>query len=75
MEETSSKVSTEAAVEEHRMQRISAHICVFGGGYVKAIRLLAEKRLPRSFNHPLYAFFLLFLFLVVTVTFSIPKMR
>ena len=42
MEETSSKGLTEATLKEHRMQRISAHICVHGGGYVEAI-CLAEK--------------------------------
>ena len=76
MEETSSKGLTEATLKEHRMQRISAHICVHGGGYVEAI-CLAEKKLPHSFTHPLYAFlfFFFFLFLVVTVTCSISKMQ
>ena len=62
MEETSSKGLTEATLKEHRMQRISANICVLGGGYVKAICLLAEKKLPHSFTHPLYAFFIFLLF-------------
>ena len=53
MEETSSKGLTEATLKEHRMQRISAHICALGGGYVEAISLLAEKKLPHSFAHPL----------------------
>ena len=57
MEETSSKGLTEATLKEHRMQRISAHICVLGKGYVEAICLCAEKKLPHSFTHPLYAFF------------------
>ena len=62
MEETSSKGLTEATLKEHRMQRISAHICVLGKGYVEAICLCAEKKLPHSFTHPLYAFFFLFSF-------------
>ena len=41
---TSSKGLTEATLKEHRMQWISAHICVLGGGYVEAICLLAEKK-------------------------------
>ena len=57
MEETLSKGLTEATLKEHRMQWISAHICVLGGGYIEAICLLAEKKLPHSFIHPLYAFF------------------
>lgn len=62
MEETSSKGLTEATLKEHRMQRISAHICVLGKGYVEAICLCAEKKLPHSFTHPLYAFFFFFFF-------------
>ena len=62
MEETSSKGLTEATLKEHRMQRISAHICVLGKGYVEAICLCAEKKLPHSFTHPLYAFFFSFFF-------------
>ena len=77
MEETSSQGLTEATLKEHGMQRISAHTCVHGGGYVEAIYLLAEKKLPHSFTHLLYTFlfFFFFLFLVVTVTCSISKMR
>lgn len=59
MEETSPKGLTEATLKEHRMQRISVHICVLGKGYVEAICLCAEKKLPYSFTHPLYAFFFL----------------
>ena len=63
MEETSSKGLTEATLKEHRMQLISAHICVFEGGYVEAICRPAEKKkLPHSFTHPLYAFLFLFFF-------------
>ena len=65
MEETSSKGLTEATLKEHRMQLISAHICVFEGGYVEAICLPAEKKkkkLPHSFTHPLYAFLFFFFF-------------
>ena len=62
IEETSSKVSTEAAVEEHRMQRISAHICVIGGGYVEAICLLAEENcLTVSLIRSSFCFFFLWL--------------
>ena len=43
MGETSSKGLTEATLKEHRIQRISAHICVLGKGYVEAICLCAEK--------------------------------
>lgn len=62
MEETSSKGLMEATLKEHRMQRISARICVLGKSYVEAICLCAEKKLPHSFTHPLYAFFFFFFF-------------
>ena len=74
MEETSSKGLTEATLKEHRMHRISAHICVLGGGYVKAICLLAEKQTAAQFHSSALLFFFFF-FLMVTVTCSIPKMR
>ena len=74
MEETSSKGLTEATLKEHRMHRISAHICVLEGGYVKAICLLAEKQAAAQFHSSALLFFF-FLFLMVTVTCSIPKMR
>ena len=70
MEETSSKGLTEATFKEHRMQRISAHICVLREGYVKAICLLAVKKLPHSFTHPLYAFLFFFFFVFLLFSFS-----
>ena len=57
MEETSSKGLTEATLKEHRMQRISAHIGVLGGGYVKAICLLAEKQTAAQFHSSALRFF------------------
>ena len=60
MEETSSKGLTEATLKEHRMHRISAHICVLGGGYVKAICLLAEKQTAAQFHSSALLFFFFF---------------
>ena len=57
MEETSSKGLTEATLKEHRMQRISAHICVLGKGYVEAICLCAEKKTASQFHSSALRFF------------------
>ena len=68
MEETSSKGLTEATLKEHRMQLISAHICVFEGGYVEAICLPAEKKKTASQFHSSalrFSVFLLFFFFLL----------
>ena len=68
MEETSSKELTEATLKEHRMQRILANIGVLGGGYVKAICLLAEKQTAAQFHSSALRFFFFFFFLFLMVT-------
>ena len=65
MEETLSKGLTEATLKEHRMQGISVHICVLGGGYVEAICLLAEKKTASQFHSSTLRFFFLWLRLLV----------
>ena len=42
-----------------RVEQISAHISDHAGGFVEAISLLAEKKLPHCFTHQLYVCLLL----------------